>query len=267
MAKKKDEIVIEQTDETPEPDTQEATHETTPEATPEELVNISSSELEQLRKEALSAKELGRTVKSLTSAHTTLKGQYDNQVKRVSDIERTLTESRQRQREQELEAAKGSGDLLDAVKLKHKAEDEWEKLHSERSVFEAERSQYQAELDEAARLKADNKAKELAKTSGLTADALLLIGTDTADNGRVSYNLKRMEDIAKNVPKGESVEEDEESDETSKVRGQRAIVSGAGSRSATRGLTTMEDYDRAYNEGRINSEEYEKARIRFGVAY
>jgi hypothetical protein len=29
----------------------------------------------------------------------------------------------------------------------------------------------------------------------------------------------------------------------------------------------MEDFDKAYNEGRINAEEYGKARVRFGVAY
>ena len=271
MARKKDEIgggtTGEETPQTTEPET---TPETTPETNEEEEVRLSSKEHQDLIKQAKAASELGRTLKTTLGAHTALKTQFDTQAQRLSALEKTLQEQRQRERERELRSADGTPDLIDSIKLKHQAEDEWEKVNKARSDYEAERSQYQQELDEAAKLRAEKKADELAKTSGLTADLLLQIGSDTTDNGRVTYNLKRMEAIAKSAPKGEEEEEEEGAEEEENqpaVRGQRSMASGAGDRTATRGLRTMQDYDEAYNAGQIPIEEYEKARIRFGVAY
>jgi len=268
MARKKDEIVMEPTDEVT---TQEATHETTPETMPEtqeEEVRLSSKEHQDLIKQAKAAAELGRTLKTTLGAHSTLKTQIDTQTQRLSALEKTLQEQRQRERERELRSADGTPDLIDSIKLKHRAEDEWEKVNKARSDYEAERSQYQQELDDAAKLRAEKKADELAKESGLTADLLLQIGSDTTDNGKVTYNLKRMEAIAKSVPKGEEEEEEEvaEEEETQPaVRGQRSRAAGAGGRTAARGLRTWEDYQEAFIHEEVSFEQYRDAAKRFNV--
>ncbi len=271
MAKKKDEIgggtTGEETPQTTEP-------ETTPEATlethDEEEVRLSSKEHQDLIKQAKAAAELGRTLKTTLGAHTALKTQFDTQAKRLSEMEESLKAQRQRERERELKAVEGTPDLIDSIKLKHQAEDEWEKVNKARSEYEAERSQYQQELDDAAKLKAERKAEELAKESGLTADLLLQIGSDTAENGKVTYNLKRMEAIAKSVPKEEDdgVVEDnvvEGEDKEPAVRGQRSRAAGAGGRTATRGLRTWEDYQEAFIHEEISFEQYQEAAKRFNV--
>ncbi len=269
MARKKDEIVTEQTDEEM---TQEATHETTPGTSPEtheeEEVRLSSKEHQDLIKQAKAAAELGRTLKTTLGAHTTLKTQYDSQGKRLSELEGTIKSLKEKERERELRAVEGTPDLIDSVRLKHQAEDEWEKVNKARSDYEAERSQYQQELDEAAKLKAERKAGELAKESGMTADLLLMIGSDTAEDGKVTYNLKRMEAIAKSVPKGEGEEEEEEEvaegeEKQPAVRGQRSRATGAGGRTAGRGFRTFEDYEEAFTHGDISYEQYQEAAKRF----
>ena len=268
MARKKGEIVMEPTDETSELETQEATHETTPETHEEEEVRLSSKEHQDLIKQAKAATELGRTLKTTLGAHTALKTQFDTQAQRLSALEESLRTQRQRERERELQAVEGTPDLIDSVRLKHQAEDGWEKLNKARSDYEAERSQYQQELDDAAKLRAEKKAEELAKESGLTADLLLQIGSDTAENGRVTYNLKRMEAIAKSVPKGEEEEEEEGAEEEERqpaVRGQRSRAAGAGGRTAARGLRTWEDYQEAFIHEEISYEQYQEAARRFNV--
>ena len=210
MAKIKDEIVAERTD---EETTQEATHETTPETTEETEdteVKLSSKEHRDLISQAKAAKELGRTLKTTLGAHTTLKTQYDSQSRRLSDLENTIRSLKQREREQELKAAEGAPDLVDSVRLKHQAEDEWEKVNKARSELENEKTQHQAAIDKAVKAEATELANELAKSSGMTATLLLQIGTDTAENGRTTYNLERMKQIAKSVPKDESEEKDDE---------------------------------------------------------
>ena len=269
MAKKKDEIgggtTGEETPQTTEPET---TPKETPETNEEEEVRLSSKEHQDLIKQAKAAAELGRTLKSTLGAHTTLKTQFDTQSKRLSEFEKTITSLKQKERERELKAVEGTPDLIDSVRLKHQAEDEWEKVNKARSEYEAERSQYQQELDDAAKLRAEKKAEELAKESGLTADLLLQIGSDTADTGKVTYNLKRMETIAKSVPKGEEGEEEEgaEEEETQPaVRGQRSRAAGAGGRTASRGLRTWEDYQEAFIHEDISVEQYREAAKRFNV--
>lgn len=254
-------VAVKETSQLVEPAT---TSKEEPEPT-EETVTLSSKELND-RINAEKAK-LGRTLKTTLSAHSALKQQFDAQGQRLVQLEKTIQEQRQRQREQELKAADGTPDLVDSVRLKHQAEDGWEQLNKARSDHERERSQYQAELDEATQLKALRKAEELAKESNLTADLLLQIGSDTAESGRVTYNFKRMEAIAKSVPKTGEEPEETEAEATGQVKGQKSVAAGAGARSATRGLQTIEDYDKAYNEGLIDAAEYQKARIRFGVAY
>ncbi len=267
MARKKDEIgggtTGEETPQTTEPET---TPKETPETQEDEEVRLSSKEHQDLIKQAKAAAELGRTLKTTLGAHTALKTQFDTQTQRLSALEKTLQEQRQKERERELKAVEGTPDLIDSIKLKHQAEDEWEKVNKARSDYEAERSQYQQELDEAAKLRAERKAEELAKTSGLTADLLLTIGTDTAENGKVTYNLKRMEAIAKSVPKGEEEEEEEGAEEEGNqpaVRGQRSRAAGAGGRTASRGLRTWEDYQEAFIHEEISYEQYQEAAKRF----
>ena len=111
----------------------------------------------------------------------------------------------------------------------------------------------------------------------MTADLLLQIGSDTADNGKVTYNLKRMEAIAKSVPKGaiaksvpkgeeEEGEEGAEGEEKgSAVRGQGSRAAGAGGRTAARGLRTWEDYQEAFIHEEISYEQYVEAARRFNV--
>ena len=261
-----DEIVTEQTD---EETTQDATHETTPEAKgeAEESITLTAKELSnRINKGRI---DLGRTLKSTLDAHSLLQRNYDAERTRSAKLNEAIKAARQEQREKELNAAEGT-DVIDSVRLKHQAEDEWEKVSQARSKFEEERTQHQADLTEIARVRAEKVANTLAKDSGMTADLLLLIGSDTDTEGRVTYNFKRMETIAKSVPKGEEKEEEVVAgvEETSPaVRGQRSMAAGAGGRSAGRGMQTMQDYDEAYNQGRCSSEEYGKARERFGVAY
>jgi len=146
--------------------------------------------------------------------------------------------------------------------MRHEAEDEMDKVKGQRSEFEKEKTQHQERLQRAMETEAKELANDLAKESGLTATLILQVGTDTAD-GKTTYNLERMKNIAKSVPKGE----EEEEEETPTVKGQRTLADGAGGRSGKKGMSTMQDYDEAYNEGRISIEEYAKARQRFEVAF
>ena len=237
--------------------------ETTPEELTDEEVDRLAPEIQETLTRMVNAEKanLGRTLKTTLEAQSVLQRNYDGQGRRLAELQETIKTLRQRERERELKAAEGTPDLVDSVRLKHQAEDEWEKVNKARSEHETEVSRWQTKVDKSLKIEAEEKARELSKESGLNADLLLQIGSDTAENGRVTYNLKRMESIAKSVPKSEEEEEPET------IKGQRARAAGSGSRSATRGLQTMEDYDVAYNVGKIDTEEYQKARIRFGVAY
>jgi hypothetical protein len=269
MAKKKDEIEGGTTD---EETNQTAEVETNPEDLTDAEVDKLAPEIQAELNRLINGEKarLGVTLQKTLEAHGILQRNYDTQGKRLSELEKTLQDQRQRERERELKSAEGT-DLVDSIKLKHQAEDEWDKVTKARSELDRERTEHQTAIDKALKNEATEKANELAKESGVTADLLLLIGSDTAENGRVTYNLKRMEAIAKSVPKGEGEEVEEEvaeaEVETPAVRGQRSRAAGAGTRSATRGLSTMQDYDEAYNRGEISTEEYSKARVRFGVAY
>ena len=275
VRKRKDEIgggaPAEETSPAAEPETTpapEAKEETTTGA--EETLTLTKKEHDDLLRQAKAAAELGRTLKVTLGAHTTLKQQFDAQVQKQTEFENQIKELRQKERDRELRAVDGKPDLIDAVRTKHEAEDKIAEAQHIRSEVDRERSQYQTELDEAAKLRAERKAEELAKESGLSADTLFQIASDTDEkSGRVTFNLKRMESVAKSVPKGEGEDTEDEADgeSTNAVKGQRSRAPGAQNRSATRGLQTMQDYDTAYGRGEISAEEYAKARNRFGVAY
>lgn len=240
---------------------------TTPEPEQEgDVVSLSSKEHQELVRQAKSAADLGRTLQTTLVANTTLQQSFDAQLKRYSNLETDFNTFRQRDRDGELEKFKDDKGVIDVIRLRHTAEDEREQVRRDRSDVDRDRAQHQTELDEAKKSKAETLAKELATDSGLAETLILQLGTDTAQDGRTTYNLDRMKQIAKSVPKGETPEEEEEGEEP-QVRGQRSRAPGAGSRSATRGLSTMQDYDEAYNRGEINADAYAKARIRFGVAY
>jgi YD repeat-containing protein len=208
---------------------------------------------------------LGRTLKSTLEAHTTLKQQYDSQGKRFSELENTLRSIKQKERERELKDAEGTPDLLDSVRLKHQAEDEWEKVTKARSELENEKTLHQTAVDKAIKAEATDLAKELTKESGLAATLLLQIASDTTENGRTTYNLERMKQIAKSVPKGESEEEEAEegAEKEPAVRGQQSRAAGAGGRTATRGFRTWEDYEDAFIHSNISFEQYREAAKRF----
>ncbi len=270
MAKKKDEIGG-------APKGEEATPEVKPETTPEETpetieeledteVRLSSKEHKDLIRQAKAAADLGRTLKTTLGAHTTLKTQYDSQGRRFSELENTLRSIKQKEREREIKDAEGTPDLVDSVRLKHQAEDEWEKVTKARSELENEKAQHQTAVDKAIKAEATELAKELAKESGLTATLLLQIASDTTENGRTTYNLERMKQIAKSVPKGESEEEEETEEGAGKetaVRGQQSRAAGAGGRTATRGFRTFGDYEEAFIKGEISYEQYQEAAKRF----
>jgi len=263
MVKKQDEIggdtAGEETPQTVEPET-----------TPDELTDAEVDELapeiqEELTRLVNAEKAtLGRTLRTTLDAHTTLKAQYDSQVKRFSELENTLRGIKQKERERELKDAEGTPDLLDSVRLKHQAEDEWEKVTKARSELENEKAQHQTAIDKAIKSEATDLAKELAKESGLTATLILQIGTDTAEKGGTTYNLERMKQIAKSVPKGESEEEEtEEGVEETTVKGQQSRAASAGGRTATRGFRTFEDYEDAFIHEQISFEQYQEAAKRF----
>ena len=266
MARKKSEIgggtAVEETTQPVEPET---TSEETLEPGAEEGDTITLSQKDLRDRENAARGEIGRTLKTTLEAHSVLQRNYDAQGRQLTELGETVRSLKQRERERELKSAEGTPDLIDSVRLKHQAEDEWDKVNKARSDFERERTEHQVAVDKALRIEAEEKARQLAKESGLTAELLLQIGSDTADNGRVTYNLKRMESIAKTVPKGEEEEESEKETETSEVKGQRARAAGAGSRSATRGFRTWEDYEKAFISGEISFEQYQEAAKRFNV--
>ena len=247
------------------PSTLEVEPETTSEPIPEpeELLQLSHKELED-RINARSG-EIGRTLKTTLQAQAVLQRQFDAQIKRSSELETTIASNRQRERDRELKAVQDQPELIDSVQLRHRAEDEWEKVNKARSELENDMASHQADLDEARKNKAQALAKELAENSGLVSTLILQIGTDTAEDGRISYNLERMKSIAKSVPKGETEEEAEEEEEIPAVKGQRSRAAGAGGQPAARGLRTWEDHLEAFTHGDRTYEQHLEDAKRFNV--
>ncbi len=257
MAKKKDEtgVAVKDKETTPEGEP-----ETTPEAKPEtteEIFNLTQQEIDD--KVNAGKAPLGRDLKSALEVNTTLKRTIDGQSTRITGLETAAETDRKARREKEMTDAEGNTPVIDGLKLKHTNEDDRLALSKERSDFNQERTQHQVDIDEMAKTKAEKIAEELAKESGLTADLLLSIGSDTDKDGRTTYNLDRMKTIASKSPKVE--EESEEETAGSPVKGQRAKAASTG-KTATN-LRTMADYDQAFASGLISREEYQKARQRF----
>ena len=276
MAKKKDETDVAVKDEvttpegelgtTPEPMPEQETGLKQPETPQEEVFTYTKAEREQYVNAQKAA--LGRQLKDSLDVNATLKRTMDGNKTRLTDLETTISTMRTRDREKELKAAGGDTEVISALKLKHQNEDAYLKLSRDRSDFNAERAQHQAAIDKAAKFEATEEAKELAKGCSLTADLLLQIGSDTDQDGHTTYSLARMKDIASKSPKaeseGEGEEEEEEGGESrTPVKGQRAKARGTGT--AVAGLRTWNDYELAYVEGRISSEEYAKAAKRFNI--
>ena len=235
----------------------------------EEQITLSKKELnDRLSKAGV---ETGRALKAALEANTTLKSQYDQTNKSVEELNTLVANLRKAQREKEIADARGDKGVVDSLTLRHQAEDAMEEVRKTRSELERDKAQHQADIEAAARAKAEVEARELAKTCGLTADLLVEIATDTASNGQKTYNIDRMKSIAKSVPKGDDDEDGSGDDETgdqpgNRVKGQQAAAKGARNRGGGKALSTMADYDKAYVEGKITAEEYGKARTRFGVA-
>jgi len=276
MAKKKDELGGDEKGKVTSP---EVEPETTPEAMPEQETGLKPKETPEEetftytkaeREQYVNAQKaaLGRQLKDSLDVNATLKRTMDGHVNRLTEFEKTISEMRTRDRERELKAAGGDTEIISALKLKHQNEDASLKLSRDRSDFNAERTQHQAAIDKAAKFEATEEAKELAKGCSLTADLLLQIGSDTDQDGHTTYSLARMKDIASKSPKAESEGEGEEEEEAggesrTPVKGQRAKARGTGT--AVAGLRTWHDYELAYVEGRISSEEYAKAAKRFNI--
>lgn len=266
MAKKKDELGVAVKGEATPP---EGEPEITPEPKPEPgpapqpevtIFNLTQQEIDD--KVNAGKAGIGRLLTDALSVNTTLKRTMDGNTSRMTELETTIKTERDSRRAKELSDAKGDTDLIDGLTLKHQNEDERLKLSRERSDFTQERTQHMAAIDKAAKFEATEEATELAKTSGLTADLLLQIGSDTAQDGRVTYNLDRMKDIASKSPKtGDEVEEETEERPGTPARGMRAKAASTG-RTATN-LRTFADFEKAYVAGEISREEYSKAAKRF----
>jgi len=262
MPKKKDELGEAAVD-NPEMETPESVPEITPEP-PEEVVNLSSREHQELVKQAKSASSLGRTLQLTLEAQQKLQQSYDARNKEYTSLGETVRSLKQRERERELKSVEGQPDVIDSIRLKHQAEDEWEKVTKARSEHESREAQFKAKIEAMEKLEAETLANNLAKESGLKADLLLQIGSDTSD-GSITYNLERMKSIAKSVPKGEEEEEEEGEEEPTAVKGQRSRAAGTGSRTAQRGYRTFADYEEAFTKGEISYEQYVEAARRFNV--
>ncbi len=268
MAKKKDEIVVaDKVEETPP----EGEHEITPAPEPgpapkPEVETFTYTKTE--RDDYVNAQKatIGRQLTDALSVNQTLKRTMDGNKTRMTDLETTIKTERDARRAKELSDAKGDTEVIDGLTLKHRNEDDRVALSRERSDFTQERTQHLAAIDKAAKFEATEEAKELAKTSGLTADLLLQIGSDTAEDGRITYNLDRMKDIASKSPKGGDEEEEdvEGKDEAGDpAKGLRAKARSTGR--ATGSLRTFADFELAYSKGEISREEYTKARKRFNI--
>ena len=259
MPKKKDEIGgDDKGGETPPEGKPEITPEPAPKPEPkEEIFTYTKAERDEYVNNQKAG--LGRELKAALDVNTTLKRTMNGQGTRLTDLENTLTSVRKSSREKELSDAAGSTEVVDAIKLRHQNEDDTNKLSKDRSDFNREKAEHQADIDEMTKSKATQLADELAKESGLTADLLLQIGSDQTDDDRTVYNLKRMRDVASKSPK----DGDEEEDEDTPAKGLRAKARSTG-RSA-KSLRTMGDYDLAYTEGRISREEYTEAKKRFNI--
>ncbi len=264
MAKKKDEIAVADKVEVTPP---EGEHETTPEPGPapkpsEETFTYTKTE----RDDYVNAQKatIGRQLSDALSVNATLKRTMDGNKTRMTNLETTINTEREARRAKEISDAKGDTDVIDGLTLKHKNEDDRVALSRERSDFTQERTQHLAAIDKAAKFEATEEAKELAKTSGLTADLLLQIGSDTDKDDRTTYNLDRMKDIASKSPKGGDEEEEESGEKPgAPARGMRAKAASTG-RTPTN-LRTFADFEKAYAEGEISREEYGKAAKRFNI--
>ena len=230
---------------------------------PEETLTLTQKELGD-RINAGRA-ELGRTLKTTLESHSVLQRNYDGQGKRLSELENTLRSIKQRERERELKEAEGMPDLLDKVRREHQADDKIEEADRRISEADAREAQYQARIDKVLETEAKELAKELAESSGLTATLLIQIASDVSQDGRTTYNLERMKQIAKSTPKGESEEEETEegAGKEPAVRGQQTRAAGAGGRTATRGFRTFGDYEEAFIHGDLSYEQYQEAAKRF----
>ena len=261
--KQKDEIdKVNQDEETTPEDTLETTPEEEKASPDDERITLSRKELNDRLSQA--GVETGRALKAALSANEALKKQYDQLSTNFNDQSSTIESLKKASREAEIARANGDKGIIDSLTLRHEAEDMMDKAKNERSEVEKLRTQYQADIDAALKSTAENEARELAKKSGLSFDSLMSIASDTAENGRVTYNLERMKTVARSVPKAEEREEEEGNEPGNTVRGQRARAARAQG-GGNKGLNTMADYDEAYNSGLISVEEYAKARERFGV--
>ena len=268
MAKKKDEPGVAVKGEATPP---EGEPKTTPEPEPqpgpapqpkEEIFTYTKKE----RDEYVNAEKatIGRTLADALTVNATLKRTMDGNKTRFTELETTIKTEREARRAKEISDAKGDTETIDGLTLKHQNEDARLALSRERSDFDQERTQHLAAIDKAAKFEATEEATELAKTSGLTADLLLQIGSDTDKDGRVTYNLERMKDIASKSPRtGDEEEEESEEKPGAPARGMRAKAASTG-RAATN-LRTFADFEKAYVAGEISREEYGKAAKRFNI--
>ncbi len=269
MAKKKDELGGDVKGEVTTPEVKpETTPETKPAPGPAPVPEVTTFNLTQQEiDDRVNAGKtiIGRQLSDALSVNATLKRTMDGNTTRMTELETTIKTEREARRAKEIKDASGDTDVIDGLTLKHKNEDDRLALSRERSDFTQERTQHQAAIDKAAKFEATEEATELAKTSGLTADLLLQIGSDTDKDGRVTFNLDRMKDIASKSPKGGEEEEEESGEETkgTPARGMRAKAASTG-RTPTN-LRTWHDYEKAYAVGEISREEYSKAAKRFNI--
>ncbi len=262
MAKKKSEISEEvpSVEETP---SSETPPETTSETELPELEDTQSFTKQELEDHDNAVKgPMGNTLKVALDAHAALQRSYDTERGRNSTLETGLKELKDKERARELREVDGKPDLVDSVRLKHEAEDLHDAATKERSVLDSEKASHKAQIDAALKAEADTLAKELAADSGLNATLILQIGTDTAEGGKVSFNLDRMKQVATSVPKGET---DDEEEEEPQVRGQVSRAKSVGTHTAQRGYRTWPDYEKAFGREEISYEQYTEAAKRFNV--
>lgn len=235
----------------------------------EEMITLSKKELEGRLNSVRS--DLGRQLKSALQVNAELKSRFDSMGLRMKDMETEVSKARQRERDAELKRSEGNTEAIELIKLKHQNEDMALEIARKRSEFDSEKAQWQTKIEAMAKTEATTLAKELAQASGLTAELILDIGSDTVD-GKTTYNLDRMRAIAAKHPKTGEEEEEQEGEEPEgetqnppQTKGLKSKAGGAmgGGR---RGLTTMKDYDEAFAHGEISYEEYQKARQRFQVS-
>ena len=264
MVKKKDKVDTPENEEELKDPTQEPGLDKPPDDEPdkdedEDEVTLTKKELQDKISQA--GIPLGRSLKTSEQANVLLKSTLDSQGNQITELQQTLKGVRDAARTNELERFKDTPDMATIVKARHTQEDREATHHDAVSKFNREKSELLATAEVNQKTEATNRAKELAAESGFSAEQLLDMSTDEGNDGKKSFSLKRMATLAKNFPKSDHDDGDDE--DTPERKGVKALESGRG---GGKSMDSFKEVEKRKAEGRATNAEYEAAAKKAGVS-